>query len=169
MGINVASKNLPRKTQLHLAPAAATLGLDGSVPIVLIRMVEPEAVRRPLRLAVRAAVKAYKKSGRMLDAALAYAAHGYPVFPLTKDKKPVPRRDRDANGKEIPGTGGFKKEHMRPGPDPQMVGPERISGWHADGRVDRRLVPRCRYQRRPRRRRRRVGKDCHAARDDRHA
>ena len=67
MGVNLASKNLPRNS--FLTPPSATLGLAGSAPIVLIRMVEPEAVRRPLRLAVQAAVKAYKKSGHMLDAA----------------------------------------------------------------------------------------------------
>ena len=50
----------------------------------------------------------------MLDAALAYAAHGFPVFPLTVDKKPVPARDRDANGKPIPGTGAFKKATTDP-------------------------------------------------------
>ena len=66
-----------------------------------------------LRFAVRAAIAAYEKSGRMLDAALAYAAHGFPIFPLDiKRKKPIPRRDKDPTGKfpkGIPGTGGFYK------------------------------------------------------------
>ena len=54
---------------------------------------------RQLRHAVRAAIRAYARTGHMLDAALAYAAHGFPVFPLTVDKTPVPKRDKDANGK----------------------------------------------------------------------
>src|ERR1700677_4247905 len=50
----------------------------------------------PLRVAVQAAIHAYAKSGRMLDAALAYAAHGYPVFPLSKrTKAPIPKADKD--------------------------------------------------------------------------
>ena len=61
----------------------------------------------------------------MVDAALAYAAHGFPVFPLTVDKKPVPARDRDANGKPIPGTGSFKKATTDPSPDPGLVGEDR--------------------------------------------
>jgi hypothetical protein len=48
----------------------------------------------------------------MIDAALAYAEHGVPVFPLTQAKKPIPKRDPDPSGKfkdGIPGTGGFYK------------------------------------------------------------
>jgi Bifunctional DNA primase/polymerase, N-terminal/Primase C terminal 2 (PriCT-2) len=67
-----------------------------------------------LRTAVRAAIEAYKQSGKMLNAALAYAAHGFPVFPLTSRKTPVPERDKDANGKKIPGTGSFKKATCDP-------------------------------------------------------
>jgi hypothetical protein len=49
-----------------------------------------------LRFAVQAAVTAFEKSGRMLDAALTYAEHGVPIFPLDpRSKKPIPRRDRD--------------------------------------------------------------------------
>jgi hypothetical protein len=71
-------------------------------------------VTKTLREATEAACRAYAESGRMLDAALAYAACGFPVFPLTKDKTPVPKRDKDANGKPIPGTGGFKKATCDP-------------------------------------------------------
>jgi Bifunctional DNA primase/polymerase, N-terminal len=68
-----------------------------------------------LQLAVRAAIRAYEKSGKMRDAALAYAAHGFPIFPLDPvTKKPIPARDKDANGKPIPGTGGFKKATCDP-------------------------------------------------------
>jgi hypothetical protein len=67
-----------------------------------------------LREAVRAAIEAYEKSGRMLDAALAYAASGIPIFPVTVDKIPVPARDKDADGKPIPGTGSFKKATTDP-------------------------------------------------------
>lgn len=69
--------------------------------------------RHPLGAAVRAAICAYEKSGRMLDAALAYAAHGIPIFPLDpKSKRPIPRRDPDPTEKYprgIPGTGGVYK------------------------------------------------------------
>jgi hypothetical protein len=76
---------------------------------------QPElGATKNLREATEAACRAYAESGRMLDAALAYAARGFPVFPLTKAKTPVPARDRDANGKPIPGTGGFKKATCDP-------------------------------------------------------
>src|SRR4051794_21576680 len=41
-----------------------------------------------LRAATAAAIAAYATSGRMLDAALAWAAHGFPIFPVTVNKKP---------------------------------------------------------------------------------
>jgi hypothetical protein len=69
----------------------------------------------PLRVAVRAAIDAYAKSSRMLDAALAYAAHGYPIFPLSKrTKAPIPKANRDAHNKKIPKTGGFYKATTDP-------------------------------------------------------
>jgi hypothetical protein len=66
--------------------------------------------RSPFHVAVRAAVEAYEASGHMLDAALAYAEHGYPISPVTvKDKVPVAPRDKDENGEPIDGTGSFYK------------------------------------------------------------
>jgi len=59
--------------------------------------------------ATRAAIKAYERSGRMIDAALTYAEHGIPVFPVTVDTKaPVARRLETTAGVPIDGTGGFK-------------------------------------------------------------
>lgn len=113
--LKIATKVSGRKPYLQqLNPAGATLGLGGTVPVVLISWGSASKPVRRLRTAVQAAIKAYAKSGHMLDAALAYAAAGFPVFPLSKNKKPVPRRDKDANGKEIPGTGGFKKSTCDP-------------------------------------------------------
>jgi hypothetical protein len=67
-------------------------------------------LRSPFRVAVRAAVEAYKRTGHMLDAAEAYAKHGYPVFPVTVDSKsPVPACDKDEHGNKIEGTGSFYK------------------------------------------------------------
>lgn len=46
----------------------------------------------------------------MLDAALAYAAKGWPVFPCSPaTKAPLVEGDRDAGGRLIPNTGGVKK------------------------------------------------------------
>lgn len=70
-----------------------------------------------LRRAVQAAVAAYAASGRMLDAALVYAEHDLPVFPLdVKTKAPIPPRDGKTkeNPKGIPGTGGHKKATCDP-------------------------------------------------------
>ena len=71
-----------------------------------------------LRFAVQAAIAAYKQSGCMVNAALAYAAHGFPVFPLSVTSKvPIPRRDRDPTGKNpkgLPGTGGLYKATTDP-------------------------------------------------------
>jgi hypothetical protein len=69
----------------------------------------------PLRVAVQAATDAFAGSGRMLDAALAYAAHGFPIFPLSKlTKGPIPKADRDAQGKKVAKTGGFYKATTDP-------------------------------------------------------
>jgi hypothetical protein len=106
-------------------------------------------VNTRLRMAVQAASRAYAESGRMVDAAVMYAAYGLPVFPLDiKKKTPVPRRDPDPTGKYpdgIPGTGGIYKA---------TCDPVQIRKWwttrahhrHADGTVDRRVVPRRRHQ-----------------------
>jgi hypothetical protein len=71
-----------------------------------------------LRVAVGNAVRAYGKTGRMLDAALTYAQFRLPVFPVSAaTKKPIPKRDRDPTGKfpkGIPGTGGHKKATTDP-------------------------------------------------------
>jgi hypothetical protein len=68
--------------------------------------------------AVREAVAIYAKTGKMLDAALAYAKHGIPIFPVDhRTKAPIPRRDPDPTGKSkrgIPGTGGFYKATCDP-------------------------------------------------------
>ena len=78
----------------------------------------PHPPSQHFRIAVAAACDAYEKSARMLDAALAYAAHGYPVFPLSfTSKVPIPRRDPDPTGKHpdgIPGTGSFYKATTDP-------------------------------------------------------
>jgi hypothetical protein len=62
---------------------------------------------------VRQAVRAYERSGRMNDAALAYASADFPIFPLDPiTKRPIPPRDPDPIGKlphGIPGTGGHYK------------------------------------------------------------
>jgi Bifunctional DNA primase/polymerase, N-terminal len=67
---------------------------------------------------VRAAIRAYDESGRMLDAALAYANFGFPVFPLSvRTKRPIPKRDPDPTGQfedGIPGTGGVYKATTDP-------------------------------------------------------
>jgi hypothetical protein len=62
---------------------------------------------------MQAATATYASTGRMLDAALAYASWGLPVFPVdVKSKVPIPRRDPDPTGEfkdGIPGTGGVYK------------------------------------------------------------
>lgn len=64
---------------------------------------------------MQAAVDAYARTGHMLDAALAYAAYGIPVFPLSaRSKAPIPKRDKDEQGNEIPRTGGFYKATCDP-------------------------------------------------------
>lgn len=61
-------------------------------------------------MAVQAAIAAYEKTGRMLDAALVYAAHGFPIVPANvKTKVPIAPADKDANGNKILQTGGVYK------------------------------------------------------------
>jgi hypothetical protein len=57
---------------------------------------------KALRLAVKHAIAAYQKTGKMFDAALAYARFGLPVFPCDPVSK-VPAATK-VNG--VPGTGG---------------------------------------------------------------
>ena len=72
--------------------------------------------QRSLRAAVRAAIVAYEKSGCMVDAALEYARHGFPVFPVSAgDKRPIPPRLRDPETDErIPRTGGVYRATCDP-------------------------------------------------------
>ena len=66
--------------------------------------------------AVRAAIKAYDKTGSMREAALAYARNGVPVFPLDpRTKKPIAAKVDD-----VPGTGGFYRA---------TTDPEQIREW----------------------------------------
>ena len=58
------------------------------------------------RNAVRAAINA----DSTVEAALAYAPFGFPVFPLNPiNKTPIPPRDKDESGEPISGTGGHYK------------------------------------------------------------
>ena len=62
--------------------------------------------RRSLRDAVEAAIL----TGIVGEAAIEYARHGFPVFPVDpKTKTPIPARDKDEDGNPIPGTGGHYK------------------------------------------------------------
>ncbi len=57
----------------------------------------------------------------LLQAALAYAARGWPVFPCSpRDKRPLVPADKDAAGKPIKGTGGLKKA---------SIDPDQITAW----------------------------------------
>lgn len=82
---------------------------DADQVVTIVVPAQPLALR--WRLAVQAAEAAYARTGKMVDAALAYAAHGIPVCPCDpKTKVPIPPRDRDPiTGRKIDGTGGFKK------------------------------------------------------------
>lgn len=59
----------------------------------------------------------------LLEAALAYAARGWPVFPCNpKHKAPLLGKDLDGDGKPIPNSGGLKKA---------STDPEQIRAWWA--------------------------------------
>ncbi|GGB26854.1 hypothetical protein GCM10011380_15520 [Sphingomonas metalli] len=50
------------------------------------------------------------RGGEMLHAALAYAERGWPVFPCSpRDKTPLVKADRGADGKPVKGTGGVRR------------------------------------------------------------
>jgi Bifunctional DNA primase/polymerase, N-terminal/Primase C terminal 2 (PriCT-2) len=87
-------------------------------PTVVVAPADPA---KRWRIAVRAAIRAYEMTGRMRDAALAYAANGVPVVPCDPiTKVPIPRRDPDPTGKfpdGIPGTGGIYKATC----DPEII------------------------------------------------
>jgi len=58
---------------------------------------------------------------QLLDAAVGYAARGWPVFPCNpKNKQPLLGADKDENQKPIRGTGGLKKA---------STDPEQIAAW----------------------------------------
>ena len=104
---------------------------------------------RSFRLAVRQAVRAYQRTGRMIDAALAYAAAGFPVFPLhPRTKVPLLPRDPDPTGKfkaGIPQTGGHYKATTDQNQISEMVAAMAVGlDRHADGRALWRLGARCR-------------------------
>jgi hypothetical protein len=57
----------------------------------------------------------------VLDAALSYAARGWPVFPCNpKNKQPLLAAEKDADDKPIKGTGGLKKA---------STDPDQITAW----------------------------------------
>jgi Bifunctional DNA primase/polymerase, N-terminal/Primase C terminal 2 (PriCT-2) len=66
--------------------------------------------------AAREAVRAYESTGRMLDAALAYASFALPVFPVSPgSKRPIPQREPDCEYPEgRPRTGGVYKATCNP-------------------------------------------------------
>ncbi len=74
-----------------------------------------EAPKPDFQRAVRAAVKSYERTGSMLEAALAYAKHGVPVFPCdVKLKTPLARKLEDDDGQPIVGSGGFYRATTDP-------------------------------------------------------
>jgi len=108
------SQDLPPKT--YNAALALLNGRDSTLVPRACEVIDFGASR--LRIATHNAIRAYGKSGALLNAALTYAAFGLPVFPLdVASKKPIPRRERDPSGQfkdGIPGTGGFKKATTDP-------------------------------------------------------
>ena len=101
--------------------------------------------------AVQAAIEAYARTGHMLDAALAYAAQGIPVFPLSAHSKaPIPKRNKDAQGMRSSANRRLLQGDVRSCHHSSMVGSHGEPDWRADGAAKWRLVRRCRYQSRSR-------------------
>jgi putative DNA primase/helicase len=99
---------LPQTAEIIPFRKAFFLVSEASGPLVYPR-------RSPFGVAVQAAVAAYKRTGHMLDAALAYTDHGYPISPVAvKDKKPVAAADKDEVGNKIERTGSFYKATINP-------------------------------------------------------
>jgi len=87
------------------------------VSYVLSRTDDLDQRDRRLKIAIAEAIAAFEQSGRMGDAALVYARHGFPICPLTINKLPIPKRDPDPTGQYpegIPGTGGVYKATTDP-------------------------------------------------------
>jgi hypothetical protein len=73
------------------------------------------AAKPDFQRATRAAIKVYNITESILEAALAYASHGVPVFPLDpKTKSPIAAKLKDEEGNSIAGTGGFYRATTDP-------------------------------------------------------
>ena len=118
---------------------------------------------RRLRIAVRAAIRAYEKIGH--DARRCTGLRRARLSGVSADRR------QDAGSAARPGCERqadprhriVQEGDHRSDPDPRMVAGERISDRPADGRGVRRVVPRRRHVGGPRRRRRGVGEDRRAA------
>jgi bifunctional DNA primase/polymerase-like protein len=105
-----------RTRQCQVTPLVEAL--NGSDVAYVPRAYETIGAGARLRMAVRAAIRTFRKTGRLVYAALTYAQFGFPIFPLdVPSKAPIPRRDPDPTGKlkkGIPKTGGVYKATCNP-------------------------------------------------------